>query len=158
MLRITSAKPEDLREIIALFKEYAASLDFELSFQDFDFEVDNLPGEYGAPEGRLLLGLWNEQVAGCVALRKISGDICEMKRLYVRPSFRGMKIGKSLAEMIVKEARKMGYTAMRLDTVPSMERARSVYESLGFRKISPYRHNPVPGALFLELDLALHDL
>lgn len=153
MLTIVSVKSEDLYQVVVLFKEYAASLDFELSFQNFEVELANLPGEYGAPEGRLLLGLWNGQIAGCVALRKINRHICEMKRLYVRPPFRGNKIGKSLAEMIIQEARKMGYSTMRLDTVPSMERARSVYERLGFRKISPYRHNPIPGALFLELDL-----
>ncbi len=153
MLRITSAGREDLPEVILLFKEYAASLDFELSFQNFDLELANLPGEYRAPQGRLLLAFWDEQVAGCVALRKLNAQVCEMKRLYVRSSFRARKIGKSLAETIIQEARKMGYSAMRLDTVPSMDRARSLYEKLGFRKIPPYRHNPIPGALYLELDL-----
>ena len=145
---------EDLHQIRLLFEEYAASLDFNLSFQNFEEELANLPGDYAPPKGRLLLGLWDEEIAGCVALRKINQEGCEMKRLYVRPQFRSLEIGKTLAGKIIEEAKEIGYTGMRLDTVPSMKRARELYETLGFRRIPPYRHNPIAGAVFLELRLA----
>ncbi len=110
----------DLDEVRQLFKEYAASLNFELCFQGFEKEVAELPGEYAPPEGRLLWGLYETQITGCVALRKIGDGVCEMKRLYVRPEFRGRGIGKRLAVTIIEEARKIGYGCMRLDTVPLM--------------------------------------
>jgi putative acetyltransferase len=154
MLKIIPAKTKgDIQRIKLLFEEYAASLDFDLSFQNFEEELANLPGDYTPPEGRLLLAWWDNQVAGCVALRKINPEGCEMKRLYVRPRFRGLEIGKTLAGEIIKEAKKIGYTWMHLDTVPSMKRARALYESLGFKRIPPYRHNPIAGAGFLELKL-----
>jgi len=154
MLKIIPAETEeDIQQIRLLFEEYAASLDFDLSFQNFGEELANLPGDYVPPEGRLLLAWWDDQIAGCVALRKINQDRCEMKRLYVLPRFRALDIGKALAEEIIKEAKKIGYTWMRLDTVPSMKRARALYESLGFKRIPPYRYNPVKGAEFLELKL-----
>jgi putative acetyltransferase len=150
---VSALTEEDFSRAKALFEEYASSLDFPLDFQNFEEELAGLPGSYAPPEGCLLLALHRDQVAGCVALRKIDRDICEMKRLFVRISFRDMGIGKALAESVIQEAKKKGYTRMRLDTVPSMKEARALYESLGFREIPPYRHNPVPGAVFLELKL-----
>ena len=155
MLKIIPVKTEEgLHQIRLLFEEYAASLDFNLSFQNFEEELANLPGDYAPPQGHLLLALWRDQIAGCVALRKINQEQCEMKRLYVRPQFRSLEIGKGLAREIIEEAKKIGYSGMRLDTVPSMKRARDLYESLGFRRIPPYRHNPIRGAVFLELQLS----
>jgi len=156
MVRVVPARTtEDLSRARALFEEYASSLHFDLDFQDFGKELAGLPGGYAPPEGRLLLAWVQEQVAGCVALRKIDREVCEMKRLYVRPAFRRLGMGRVLALAIIQEARKIGYSRMRLDTVPSMKDAQVLYESLGFQKIPSYCHNPVPGALFLELNLAL---
>ncbi len=154
MLEIVQADSgEHLHHIKGLFKEYEASLDFDLSFQDFEHELEHLPGEYAHPDGRLLLAIYDKQIAGCVALRKITEEICEMKRLYVRPEFRGHGIGKALALVIIEEAHHIGYTKMRLDTVPSMKEANALYISLGFKPIAPYRYNPVKGAQFMELNL-----
>ena len=145
MLRIERA--DDIAVVRELFLEYARSLAVDLSFQDFDHEVAALPGDYDP----ILLGLWNDSVAGCVALRAINGEICEMKRLYVRPGFRGKKIGRSLAEAVIAEARSRGFERMRLDTLPSMREAIPLYESLGFTDIAPYRFNPIEGSRFMEL-------
>jgi len=139
----------DVDEVRTLFREYAASLRFELAFQDFDRELAELPGPYAPPRGALLLA----RGAGCVGLRPLAETICELKRLYVRPSARGTGLGRRLAEAIVAEGRKLGYTHMRLDTVPGMDAAQSIYGQLGFRPIAPYRPNPIPGAVFLELQL-----
>jgi putative acetyltransferase len=156
MVRLFPARTtEDLSRARILFEEYASSLHFDLDFQNFEKELAGLPGGYGQPEGRLLLAWVQDQVAGCAALRKIDREICEMKRLYVRPSFRRLGVGRVLALAIIQEARKIGYSRMRLDTVPSMKDAQVLYQSLGFQIIPPYCHNPVPGALFLELNLAL---
>ena len=156
MVRLVPARTEeDLSRARTLFEEYASSLHFGLDFQNFEKELAGLPGGYGPPEGRLLLAWVQDQVGGCVALRKITREICEMKRLYVRPSFRRLGVGRVLVLAIIREARKIGYDRMRLDTVPSMKDAQVLYESLGFQKIPPYCHNPVPGAVFLELNLAL---
>ena len=144
---------EDLASAKLLFEEYAESLDFDLDFQGFDQELANLPGEYAPPKGCLLLAEYEGQPAGCVALRALGQDICEMKRLYVRPEFRGLGIGRALAEAVIAQARNIGYTRMRLDTAPSMEAARTLYRSLGFRQISPYRYNPIEGAVFMESEL-----
>ena len=144
---------ENLDHIRKLFKEYAAWLGFDLGFQDFEREFAELPGDYSPPDGQLLLATYGAQIAGCVALRKFSEGVCEMKRLFVRPQFRGKGIGRSLSESIIEEARKAGYKEMRLDTVPSMKKAIALYHSLGFREIEPYRHNPIQGATFMELIL-----
>lgn len=154
MLKFIQAKSkEEILQVKSLFTEYAASLDFNLCFQDFDKEIAELPGEYALPDGRLLLALDGTKIAGCVTLRKITKDTCEMKKLYVKPEFRGKRIGKALAEYIIEEARKIGYSRMQLDTVPSMKEAISLYQSLGFKGIEPYRYNPVKGAIFMELIL-----
>jgi GNAT superfamily N-acetyltransferase len=139
----------DVEEVRTLVREYAASLPFALDFQDFDRELNELPGDYAPPKGALLLA----RGAGCVALRPIDGTTCEMKRLYVRPSARGTGLGRRLAEAAITEARTLGYKRMRLDTVPGMDSAQSLYERLGFEDIAPYRSNPIPGARFLELQL-----
>ena len=154
MLKIFTAKTDEDMEIVKkLFAEYADSLGFDLCFQNFDEELANLPGKYAPPEGCLLLAKYQGQPAGCVALRKLSDDICEAKRLYVRPQFRGLKIGRKLVEAIIAEAQRIGYTRMRGDTLASMKAARELYASLGFKEISPYRHNPIEGAKFIELKL-----
>jgi ribosomal protein S18 acetylase RimI-like enzyme len=154
MMKIIHAETkEEVEQAKALLEEYAASLDFDLVFQNFQEELARLPGDYAAPHGCLLLAWHGDQVAGCVALRKIEGDICEMKRLYARPAFRDLGIGRLLARAVIAEAKERGYSRMRLDTVPAMKEAGALYESLGFRKISPYRHNPIPGAAFMELIL-----
>ncbi len=153
-IRFVPAKSvKDIRAARKLFKEYAASLGFDLCFQDFDQELTRLPGEYAAPAGRLYLALRGKRIVGCIALRKINKKICEMKRMYVRPRFRGKGIGRLLALKVINEAIKIGYKSMRLDTVPAMKQATALYKSLGFKKIKPYRYNPIPGALFLELRL-----
>jgi ribosomal protein S18 acetylase RimI-like enzyme len=146
-------KDQDVASARELFTEYADSLDFDLDFQGFDEELANLPGEFAPPKGCLLLAEYKGQLAGCVALRALSEDICEMKRLYVRPEFRGLGIGRALAEAVIAQGRNIGYTRIRLDTAPSMEAARALYLSLGFGQISPYRYNPIEGAVFMELQL-----
>ena len=154
MIQIAEAHAgENLREVRNLFEEYAASLGISLDFQNFDEELANLPGSYVPPEGCLLLALWQGQAAGCVALRKICDGICEMKRLYTRKPFRSLKIGRALAEAVIKKAREIGYARMRLDTLLSMEKARALYAALGFIEIEPYRYNPIEGAAFMELTL-----
>jgi ribosomal protein S18 acetylase RimI-like enzyme len=154
MIKIISATSErEIENIRKLFIEYSSSLDFELDFQKFEEECDSLPGKYSPPEGRLYLAIQNNKDAGCVAIRKITEDICEMKRLFVRPEFRGLNIGKALVEVIVNEAKKIGYKYMRLDTVASMHAARKIYEKMGFKEIPAYCFNPVKGAVYMELDL-----
>jgi GNAT superfamily N-acetyltransferase len=154
-LRIIQAETgEALQAVRLLFGEYAASLDFDLGFQNFGDELKNLPADYASPGGRLFLAIYENQPAGCVALRKLDAGICEMKRLYVRPPFQSLKIGKALAEAVIAEAKALGYSRMRLDTVPAMARARKLYTSLGFKEIPPYRYNPISDTAFMELVLS----
>jgi len=154
MLKILDAQAgKDLEIIRKLFEEYAESLGFDLSFQNFNGELANLPGEYASPTGCLLLAEHQGQTAGCVALRRLSEGVCEMKRLYVRPQFRQQGIGRALAKAVIERAKKTGCTRMRLDTAPTMDAARDLYNSLGFKNIDAYRYNPLEGAVFMELSL-----
>jgi len=137
-----------------LFLEYAESLGFSLCFQNFDQELASLPGGYAPPDGRLLLVEYEDQLAGCVALHQLEPGVCEMKRLYVRPNFRGMGLGRALADHIIAEARRIGYQRMRLDTVePVMKDAVAMYRKLGFKEIAPYCANPMSGVIYMELQL-----
>lgn len=145
---------EHIQAARTLFEEYAESLGFSLCFQNFDQELKSLPGSYAPPTGRLLLAIEDDQLAGCIALRKLSDGVCEMKRLFVRPAYRATGLGRFLAESIIDEASKLGYTHMRLDTIPGkMDKAIALYQSIGFVEIEPYCKNPVEGAKFMELKL-----
>jgi putative acetyltransferase len=167
--RISQAEtPAQIAQARELFLEYAQSLGFSLCFQNFDEELANLPGDYKPPDGRLLLAEFEGQLAGCVALHKLAvkddgntgsrilvgSQFCEMKRLYLRPQFRGKGLGRALSDRVVAEARAIGYQCMRLDTVePVMKDAVAMYRRLGFREIAAYRKNPMPGTLYMELRL-----
>ncbi|HKU63360.1 MAG TPA: GNAT family N-acetyltransferase [Gemmatimonadales bacterium] len=151
---IVPAGGSELPVVRQLFREYAAGLGTDLEFQGFTRELAELPGDYAPPAGRLLLGVDGKRPAGCVALRPLEREVCEMKRLYVRPDFRGAGWGRRLAQRVLDEARAAGYCRVRLDTLASMEEAQRLYLALGFRPIPAYRYNPVPGSVFLELDLA----
>ena len=154
MLKIFEAKTtEDVELFRTLLREYVDSLRIDLSFQNFDEELANLPGCYARPDGCILLAKYGGKIAGCVALRKLSDGICEGKRLYVKPQFRGLEIGRKLMEAIIAEAGKMGYSHMRGDTLASMKEAQALYASLGFAEIESYAYNPIEGAIFLELKL-----
>ena len=154
MLKIVEATTNECVENAKeLIREYAQSLEFDLGFQDFDKEMENFPGQYASPRGCLYVALDANQPIGCVALRDLGHGVCEMKRLYVKPSFRGQKVGKLLTEVVIKAARDMGYNYMRLDTVPSMKHANMLYNAMGFKQIAPYRFNPIEGATFFELNL-----
>ena len=151
---VQAESAEQIATVRELFLEYAQSLGFSLCFQSFDKELAELPGDYAPPAGRLLLADFGGEVSGCVALHKIDVNTCEMKRLYVRPQFRGRGLGKALAERVIHEAREIGYKKLRLDTVePVMRTAVAMYRQLGFREIAPYRENPINGALYMELEL-----
>ncbi len=142
-----------------LFREYADSLGFSLSFQGFEEELAGLPGEYAPPRGRLLIVYHAAEQggasvpAGCAALRPLEAGICELKRMYVPPAFRGRGLGRLLAVRLLAEARQAGYRSVRLDTIDTMKEALGLYRALGFREIPPYRYNPIPGAVYLERDL-----
>jgi ribosomal protein S18 acetylase RimI-like enzyme len=146
--------PAQLAQARELFLEYAQSLGFSLCFQNFDKELASLPGGYAPPEGRLLLADQDGQLAGCIALHKLEPGVCEMKRLYLRPRFRGKGLGRALADHIIAEARQIGYQRMRLDTVePVMKDAVAMYRKLGFKEIAPYCPNPMSGVIYMELEL-----
>jgi ribosomal protein S18 acetylase RimI-like enzyme len=144
---------EHREQVRQLFLEYATSLGVDLGFQGFAGELAKLPGDYAPPTGRLLIAMQGDEIAGCVALRQLEPGVCEMKRLFVRPAFRGLGIGRALTDRIIQEAGEAGYQRLRLDTLPSMAEALALYSRIGFREIPPYRHNPIKGAVFLELEL-----
>ena len=165
MLKIFPVKTnEDVEQVRILFQEYTDYLKQILSeyltlpwfvdyLEDFEKELATLPGEYAPPTGCLLLAKYEEQPAGCVAIRKLSNDVCKGKRLYVRPEFRGLKIGRKLMEAIIAEARRIGYSTMQGDTAPSMQAAQSLHVSLGFKEIRPNHCDPIKEAKFIELKL-----
>jgi GNAT superfamily N-acetyltransferase len=149
-----ASAPAEIAQIKDLFLEYARSLGFSLCFQNFEQELAHLPGDYAPPHGRLLLARSGDQPAGCVALHRLHAYYCEMKRLFVRPQFRGNGLGSTLIRRVIEDARQIGYRFMRLDTVePVMQQAVQIYRNLGFREIAAYRENPMPGTLYMELAL-----
>ncbi len=151
---LQAESPAQIAQARELFIEYGKSLGFDLCFESFDQELAGLPGDYVPPDGRLLLAEYESQLAGCAALHRIDGAISEMKRLYLRPQFRGKGIGRALVEQVIAAAREAGYSSIRLDTVePEMKSAVALYRLLGFQEIAPYRTNPIPGALYMELKL-----
>jgi putative acetyltransferase len=149
---ILATLPEHIEQARALFLEYRKSLGFNLCFQSFEEELKNLPGAYAPPSGRLLLARSADRAAGCIALRKLDTGICEMKRLYVRPDYRGLGLGRMLVERLIAEARAIGYERMRLDTIASaMQDAIALYRRMGFQEIAPYSNIPIETALWMEL-------
>jgi carbonic anhydrase len=150
---IHAAAAHEIEITRSLFGEYAGWLAIDLSFQNFDEEVSGLPGDYASPNGLLLLALVEREVAGCVGLRRWEGRACEMKRMWVRPQFRGHRIGRALAEAVIAEARKIDYSEMFLDSLSSLTSALSLYKALGFEEIAAYRHNPDPNVVFMRLPL-----
>jgi len=152
---IQAQSTEEISSVRELFQEYASWVEISLCFQNFDKEVAELPGAYAPPSGRLYLAIDGVKVMGCVALRKIEEGVGEMKRLYVRPEFRGRGLGRTLTEELIAEARQIGYARLRLDTLPGkMDQAIAMYRSFGFREIAPYYANPVADATFMELGLS----
>jgi carbonic anhydrase len=149
----TAAGPRDIADARMLFKEYAQWLGVDLCFQGFADELAQLPGDYAAPKGRLFIArdAATGEAAGCVALRPLEGETCEMKRLYVRPAFRGTGLGATLAALVIGSAREAGYRRLVLDTLGHMQSAIGLYRKLGFTEIPPYYNNPIPGALYFEL-------
>ena len=149
--------PADLADAAIILREYAASLDVDLCFQNFEAELASLPGEYAAPAGQLLLAYVDGRLAGCGAFRPLAdadyANACEMKRLFVRDASRGLGLGRTLAQALLDEARREGYSAMLLDTLDDMEAARELYASLGFVEIPPYYFNPIAGAHYLKAEL-----
>lgn len=150
---IQAEHPRDFETAKFLIEEYTASLGLNLDFQQFDRELQHFPGHYASPDGRVLLAKSETQVAGCGCLRRLAGDVCEMKRLYMKSEYRGRALGKQLALAAIHEANLIGYRSMKLDTLPTMSAAMALYEALGFRSIEPYYDNPIEGALFFELKL-----
>ncbi|HEV8103366.1 MAG TPA: GNAT family N-acetyltransferase [Gaiellaceae bacterium] len=151
---IAPASPGEIGAVRPLLEEYARSLAVDLRFQRFDDELAGLPGAYAPPRGALLVARAGGLIVGCVGVRPLDARTCEMKRLYVQSSRRGSGLGRRLAEAAIAEGRRLGYAAMRLDTLPGMEAAQALYEVLGFRDVAAYTDNPVPGARFLELVLS----
>ncbi len=153
-MRIKQAQTKiEIEEVRKLFREYEVFLDVDLCFQSFEEELANLPGKYSHPSGDLIIGIDNERIVGCVAVRKLDDGVCEMKRLFVRPAARGTGLGKRLAQAIIEVAQELDYSIMRLDTLDRLKGAMILYEKLGFRKTEPYYENPLPGVVYWELDL-----
>jgi len=140
-------------DIKDIFREYREDLGLDLDFQDFEKELDDIPGEYSPPEGAILLAEEESKTVGCVALRKIDDKTCEMKRMYVKPGYRGQGLGRKLASSIIDKAREKGYEKMKLDTLTTLKEANVLYRSLGFEECEPYRYNPLEDALYMELEL-----
>src|SRR5258708_23000886 len=149
----TARFPEHLEVVRVIFREYAASLAIDLSFQDFESELADLSSKFAAPRGRVLLAQSNGQVIGCIAMRPLDGTTCEMKRLYIRPSGRGQQVGRQLATLVCRIPKEAAYARIPLDTLPSMQAAQQLYASLGFKPIRAYVFNPLAGAIFMERDL-----
>ena len=153
LLAVTTGDDPRIGEARELLGEYARSLDVDLSFQNFEHELAQFPSGYLPPEGTLILAFHDARLAGSVAMRRIDDRVCEMKRLYLRPAFRGLGIGSGLANAVIEAARSAGYRSMRLDTLPGMHDAQRLYRALGFREIDAYYENPVAGTRYMELDL-----
>jgi putative acetyltransferase len=145
--------PDEVEIVRGLFVEYATALGLDLGFQGFPEELATLPGAYAAPRGVLLLAWVDGVPAGCVGLRPLDADTCELKRLFIRPAYRGRGLARQLSTAALAEARNRGYTRIRLDTLPTMVEAQALYRALGFHEIEPYRASPVPGTVFMELAL-----
>ena len=149
--------PELVQMARELFGEYARSLQIDLAFQDFEAELAALPGEYAPPGGALLLAFADDTLAGCGAMRPLPdvdhANACEMKRLFVRPAFRGFGLGRVMAQALIDRAASAGYSSMLLDTLDDMASARALYASLGFEEVAPYYFNPIPGAHYLKVEL-----
>jgi putative acetyltransferase len=153
-VRLRTARDRASIALVArMFREYADGLGFPLDFQGFHHEVASLPGEYAPPRGSLILAFVGSHPAGCVGVRPIDPVTAEMKRLFVRNEFRGEGVGRQLVDRVLADARRIGYQRMRLDTVPEMTEAIRLYRRRGFVEIAPYRYNPIPGALYFEIDL-----
>jgi ribosomal protein S18 acetylase RimI-like enzyme len=150
---VDAASAEEIELVRSLFREYQLAIGIDLSFQSFESELRELPGAYARPRGRLLLALEDDALAGCGALRPLAPDVAELKRMWVRPAFRGRGLGRRIAEALLSAAREEGYRTARLDTLESMREAIALYRSLGFRDIPAYYANPLPGAVYMELGL-----
>ena len=154
-IRIAEARwPDDRADVEALFREYVASLAEDISFQNVDEELGTLPGKYARPTGVVLIARDGAEAAGAVAYRMVEPGVCEMKRLYVRPAFRGSGLGRELANELIEDARAQGYRTMLLDTLASMSSARALYRDLGFVAVAPYYDNPLPGVMYMALELS----
>ena len=154
MIHIKKAEPgKDIEIARELLLEYGELRCYDIALGDYEKEIAQLPGEYSPPHGCLLLAFYDDNPAGCVALRRRDDEVSEMKRLYVKPEYRGRKIGRTLVVEVIREAREKGYRLMRLDTHPWMKEAEALYKSVGFYEIEAYRFNPIEGVKFFELEL-----